>query len=335
MDIFKERTNIKPVEYPQLLKYKKAIRESYWTHEEFSFTQDKQDFFVTLNKSEREAIINSILILSVVEVSVKDFWLNIHKQLPKHEIFQVGVTFGESEERHFDAYSFLLEYFNMNDRFETIGEEPTVKNRLKYLKKFLKSPILTKNDNITDQKEYQKFKYTNKVLLFSLFIENVSLFSQFYIIMAFNKEKNLLKGISNVVQSTMTEEALHSKFGAELINIIFKENPTWFTDDLKNDVKKMCMKAYQAEHNIIKWIFKEGELDYISLDVVDEFIKNRFNESLEMVNIEPIFEIDSELLKKTEWLNLQLISVSEGDFFYKRLTDYTKKNKAITAENIF
>lgn len=44
--------------------------------------------------------------------------------------------------------------------------------------------------------------YTKSVLLFSLFIEHVSLFSQFLIMMSFNKEKNLFKGISNVVEAT-------------------------------------------------------------------------------------------------------------------------------------
>jgi ribonucleoside-diphosphate reductase beta chain len=44
--------------------------------------------------------------------------------------------------------------------------------------------------------------YTKSVLLFSLFIEHVSLFSQFLIMMSFNKEKNILKGISNVVEAT-------------------------------------------------------------------------------------------------------------------------------------
>ena len=58
-----------------------------------------------------------------------------------------------------------------------------------------------KNSKSEDNKEY-----TEAILLFSLFIEHVSLFSQFLIIMAFNKEKNLFKGISNVVEATSKEE---------------------------------------------------------------------------------------------------------------------------------
>ena len=49
--------------------------------------------------------------------------------------------------------------------------------------------------------------YTESILLFSLFIEHVSLFSQFLIIMAFNKHRNMLKGISNVVEATLQKKS--------------------------------------------------------------------------------------------------------------------------------
>ena len=38
--------------------------------------------------------------------------------------------------------------------------------------------------------------------------------------MAFNKHKNMLKGISNVVEATSKEEQIHGDFGIDLIKII-------------------------------------------------------------------------------------------------------------------
>ena len=40
MSIFTPRINILPYQYPELLKYKDAIRHSYWIHTEFNFTSD-------------------------------------------------------------------------------------------------------------------------------------------------------------------------------------------------------------------------------------------------------------------------------------------------------
>jgi len=112
-------------------------------------------------------------------------------------------------------------------------------------------------DALKNAKSDEPEEYTHSILLFSLFIEHVSLFSQFLIIMAFNKHKNIFKGISNVVEATSKEEQIHGLFGIELIKIIKDEHPTWFDDDQNNEVKKSCIRAFEAESDIIDWIFEE------------------------------------------------------------------------------
>lgn len=108
-DIFEKRINLKPYEYPQLYEYVPAIRHSYWIHTEFNFTSDIQDFRTRLSPVEKSAIKNTLLAISQIEVAVKSFWGDIYQRLPKPEIGSVGATFAESEVRHHDAYSHLLE----------------------------------------------------------------------------------------------------------------------------------------------------------------------------------------------------------------------------------
>ena len=177
--------------------------------------------------------------------------------------------------------------------------------------------------------------YTKSVLLFSLFIEHVSLFSQFLIMMSFNKERNLFKGISNVVESTSKEEEIHGNFGAEIINIIKAENPEWFDDDFKDLIHSACKKAYKAECKILDWIFEKGELEFLSIETIKNFIKNRFNNSLVKIDMEPLFEINKDLLEQTHWFDVEITATKEGDFFYKKQIDYNKKSKAITADDLF
>ena len=81
---------------------------------------------------------------------------------------------------------------------------------------------------LSNSKSENSQEYTESVLLFSLFIEHVSLFSQFLIIMAFNKHRNMLKGVSNVVEATSKEEQIHGDFGIDLIKILKSEHPDWF-----------------------------------------------------------------------------------------------------------
>ena len=323
-NIFEKRINLKPYEYPELYEYVPAIRHSYWIHSEFNFTSDIQDFKTKLTDSEKNSIKNTMLAISQIEVAVKSFWGDVYHKMPKPEIGSVGATFAESEVRHADAYSHLLEILGLNQEFEQIKKKPVIMRRVQYLETALAS---SKSENVKD--------YSESVLLFSLFIEHVSLFSQFLIIMAFNKHRNMLKGISNAVEATSKEEQIHGDFGIDLIKIIKEENPDWFDDAYETKIKDMCLKAYEAESDVIDWIFEEGELDFLPKDQINEFIKDRFNRSLESIGIDRIFDTNAELLNETEWFNDEIIGTKHGDFFVKRSINYSKRTQSITGDDLF
>ncbi|UAB80268.1 ribonucleotide-diphosphate reductase subunit beta [Marixanthomonas sp. SCSIO 43207] len=323
-NIFEKRINLKPYEYPQLNQYVDAIRHSYWIHSEFNFTSDIQDFKTGLTELERSAIKNTMLAISQIEVAVKTFWGDIYHRMPKPEIGAVGATFAESEVRHHDAYSHLIEILGLNAEFNDLKKKPVIMKRVHYLETVLK------NAKSEDNKEYAE-----SILLFSLFIEHVSLFSQFLIIMAFNKYKNMLKGISNAVEATSKEEQIHGDFGIDIIKIIKDENPEWFDEDYHNTIKDMCQKAFEAESKVIDWIFEKGELDFLPKSVINEFIKNRFNQSLESIGIEKIFDVNENLLQETEWFDDEIIGTKHGDFFVKRSINYSKRTQSITSDDLF
>lgn len=323
-DIFKKRLSLKPYEYPELYEYVSSIRHSYWIHTEFNFVGDIQNFKVNVNEVERNAIRNAMLAIAQVEVNVKTFWGDIYKKMPKPEIGAVGATFAESEVRHTDAYAHLLELLGLNEVFKTIGEIPALMRRVNYLEKALR------NAKSEDNREYSQ-----AILLFSLFTEHVSLFSQFLIMMSFNKHKNLFKGISNAVEATSKEEQIHGLFGIDVINIIKKEHPEWFDQDFEDEVIALCQEAYESEQEVVDWIFEKGEIEFIPKAVVLEFIKQRFNNSLESIGVHKIFETDQKLLEQSDWFDDEVIGTKHGDFFNKKSINYNKKGKSITSDDLF
>jgi len=323
-DIFSKRTNLKPYEYPNLNEYVDAIRHSYWVHTEFNFTSDIQDFKVHLDKKEKTAVKRAMLAISQIEVAVKTFWGDIYKRMPKPEIGNVGATFAESEVRHADAYSHLIQLLGLNAEFETLMEVPAIRRRIKYLEK-----------SISNSKSVENKDYFESVVLFSMFVENVSLFSQFLVMLSFNKHKNMLKGISNAVEATSKEENIHAEFGFDLVNLIKQENPSWWTEGLQEDLINATMEAFEAETEIIDWIFEEGDLDFLTKSQTMEFIKHRFNVSLNSIGLESIFEINEALLETTEWFDDEILTTKHTDFFNKRSINYSKKSKSITSNDLF
>lgn len=323
-DIFKHRLNLKPYEYPDLIEYQHAIQHSYWLHTEFNYTSDVQDFKVNVTDAEQNAIKNAMLAIAQVEVAVKNFWGDLHNRLPKPEVGAVGATFSANEVIHHDAYSHLLEILGLNGEFERIDELPELRQRVGYLSQANK---YAKTDSDRD--------FTLSIILFSLFIEHVSLFSQFLIIMAFNKHRNIFKGISNVIEATSKEEQIHGLFGIELINIIRGENPEWFDGDMEAQVNEACLDAYESEEKVIEWIYEAGDLDFLPKETVKEFVKDRLNNSLESIGYEPLFEVDEGDVEQTDWFDDEIIATKHVDFFVKRSTNYTKRSRSIGADDLF
>jgi len=323
-DIFKKRINLKPYEYPELVEYVDAIRHSYWVHTEFNFTSDVQDFKVHLNESERTAVERAMLAISQIEIAVKTFWADIYKRMPKPEIGNVGATFAESEVRHADAYSNLIQVLGLNKEFENLMQVPAIRKRIKYLEKSLLSSKAVDNRN-----------YFESVILFSMFVENVSLFSQFLVMLSFNKYKNVLKGMSNAVEATSKEENIHAEFGFDLVNTIKRENPDWWTDELVEDIVDATLDAYDAEADIVEWMFEKGDLEFLTKEQTLEFIKDRFNRSLKSIGIDEVFTIDEKLLETTEWFDDEILTTKHTDFFNKRSINYSKKQKSITEDDLF
>jgi ribonucleotide reductase beta subunit family protein with ferritin-like domain len=231
---------------------------------------------------------------------------------------------GNSEIRHLRAYANLLELLGLNEAFEKLIEEPVIQGRIDYLEKYLKNAS-------SNNKE----QYILTLTLFSLFIENVSLFSQFLIIKSFNKEKNLFKGIDNVIQATRSEEDLHAKAGAYIISLVKKQCPEIFTQEFYDTITRACKKAFSAEEKIVDWIFQNGEIDFLPKNVVIEFLKDRFNKSLEMIGANKIYYVNTELLKQVAWFDVETLSNTHTDFFNKVPTNYTKKAQSITSDDLF
>lgn len=324
MGIFDKRVAFKPFEYPEMVKYKEAVNHSYWLVSEWNFLSDIQDFSVKLNDVERAAIRKAMLAISQIEVSVKEFWGKIGERFPKPEIKQVGYTFAESEVRHADAYSHLLEVLNLNTDFDQLLQEPVIQGRVDYLTKYLRGASDTSHEN-----------YALTLTLFSIFIENVSLFSQFAIIKAFNKYKNVLKDIDNVVQATQKEEQVHALLGVAIIKIVQKENPAWFNEEFFEKIVRASKKAYEAEAAIIDWIFADGELPFLSKHTLKEFVKHRFNESIAMIGGTGPFEVDAAAVRELKWFNDEIYAEVNTDFFHKKPVTYSKHAQAYQAEDIF
>lgn len=319
-----KRDAIKPYHYPELLEYKDAIRHAYWIHTEYNLTPDVQDFKVSIDDKERNTITRFVLGVSQIEVSIKRFWGKLYDLLPQFEIDAVGATFADSEVRHFDAYSHILDILGLSELFEQIEDIPAIRDRYAYLEKVLK-----KETNTPDE-------VAVKIILFAEIMERTSLFGSFYGIMSFNRKRQQFKGLSNIVEATSKEEEIHGQFGVELYNILKEENPYIGNSTfIEETIITIFDKAVVAEEKILDWVFSEGDLDHLTKAEVKNFVLGRFNQAMEDMGLEHRYETDPALDAENLWFYEELKAPKEKDFFNKRVTDYSKGTKSITRADLF
>lgn len=323
MSIFDKRETIRPYEYPELMQFVDAIDNSFWTVRKFDFQSDLTDFHTELTEVEQEAIKRTMLAISHVENSVKSFFGRLDMRMPKPEVSFVGSKFAANETTHSISYGHLLDLLGLDGEFSKLMEVPAIADRTNYLKKYLSGVNSRSNQ-----------EFTKSLILFTLLVENISLFALFLIMSSFKKYRQKIKTVAKVITATGREENIHALFGATLIKIIRKENPEWFDEEMVNKIRRNIRKAVEAETKVLDWIFEKGELDFLSKDEIKEYLKSRANNSLQLLDYDPEYEIDSKLLSKSKFMDIMLNASNDFDFFDQRASEYDK-NKPFNVENIF
>lgn len=324
MGLFDEQISRKPDLYPWTQNFIEAMHNGFWTNKEFNFSSDLHDFKVNLTEQEKEIIVKSLSTIGQLEISVKKFWAKLGENLPHPSINDLGYVMANVEVIHGDAYERLLEVLGLEDAFDDILKLDIIKGRVNYLRKHLHK---FHSDN--------KKQFVYSLILFTLFVENIALFSQFYTIMWFGRYRNLLKDTNKQVEYTSREENLHAEIGIRLINVLKKEYPDIFDSELENKILHESDEAVRYELEIIDWILGDFSHDKLNKSVLREFIKDRMNKSLVAIGYSAIFTIDKDELKKADWFDEQLLGNNMTDFFASRPTEYSKNSQCFDESELF
>ena len=322
--IFNEQISRKPNLYPWTEEFIEAMHNGFWTDKEFSFKSDVQQFKVNLTEQEREIIIRTLSAIGQIEIAVKTFWAKLGENLPHPAMQDLGYVMANTEVIHNNAYERLISVLGLEDVFEKNLKLEWIEGRVKYLRKYT-------------HKYYKdsKKQYLYAIILFTLFVENVSLFSQFYVINWFARFKNVLKDTDQQVKYTRNEENIHALVGIKIINTIRQEYPELFDEELEDKIISEAEEAFKSEAKIVDWMINGIQEEGLTAPIVKEFIKNRINESLVQIGFRKAFEIDSELLGKTKWFQEELLGNNMTDFFHSRPVEYSKKNQSFDESDLF
>lgn len=322
--LFTEQVARKPDLYPWTKQFIEAIWKGFWTPEEFNFRSDYSQFKNDLTPEEQQVVVKTMSAIGQIEIAVKSFWADVGNNLPHPSIKDLGFAMANSEVIHNMAYEKILDVLHLTHVFEENLNVDVIKGRVDYLRKY--------NQKVYDDDRKQ---YIYSIALFTLFVENVSLFSQFYIIMHMNRNKAVMKDCAQQVQYTRNEEMLHAQVGIKLIQTLREEYPELFDDELIQRIKQESIDALKAESKVIDWIMDGHSAPGLSADILKSFIAKRMAESMDQIGIDSSdITYDEDHIKQTFWFDEELFGANMTDFFQKRPVEYAK-GQGISAEDLF
>lgn len=321
--IFKKELHIDP-KYAHLDRYVTLLYKSFWTPSKYEKSIRETDapyFFNEMGAIDQETIRRCILATAIVEDKLKTYWSTLPIDIPQTVVGDVGGVFAQSEVTHRRSYHALLEALKVEP--EDVEKHPVLRDRVKYLNKYSE----------VDPKIIGKKRVLKKLVLFTALVERCSLFTQFYILMSYEKAMRGLTTISSLQASTACEETLHYNFGIDVINIIKEEHANIWDEYLAELIEKNIQEAHLAELKLIDWFFERGTPIQLTKEEVINFLNNNFNVVCKDLNLNLQFKVDENLYKeKNEWFNIKLKS-TEPDFFYNHVGGYSSEKEEINIDN--
>lgn len=314
--IFEVQGDLDVTTYPWADTFTEKIWQSFWTPTKFSFAADVQQYHTEMTEQERGVVVRALSAISQVEVAVKTFWARLGDNLPHPELRDLGAALGNCETVHNKAYKKLLDVLGITGQFRENLGVPVFADRLKYL-----TAHLPKSTSHRD--------YLRAVILFTLFVENVSLFGQFYTVLWFNRNKAVLKDAAQQIQYTRNEEMLHAQVGIQVVRTIREEYPELFDAALEAEVEEAVHMALAAEAKITRWILGDVREDSLTPEVLDAFIASQMDAGLSAMGFQPVGgPRDPSVAEKYRWMEEEMYGNNLSDFFHKEPVEYTKNNRA-------
>ena len=234
-------------EFPEYFELFQSCRRSIWSPEEVQIGEDIKDW-EQATEDEREIIGGILRGFTQLECHVRDYWAEVPKWFPKHEIAALTSEFTASECVHAWAYNFLSENLGL-DEFEAFLGDPVAQQKLGY---FLESR------NIKES-----------LAIFSGAAEGVSLFSSFAVLLSLNTTGRF-KALAQIISWSALDEGLHSTAGSMLFRQLCLEEP------LTEEERKNIILGFKQ---VIKNEFAFLDQIFFNRNIGDKFQKEDFKQS--------------------------------------------------------
>lgn len=296
----------RPFEYPQYFEYFQKQNQAHWMPLEVPMENDISDYRFNLSQSEISLIIQILRFFTQGDIEVNN---NYNSKLipafPKPEIKMMLSAFAAMEGVHVWAYSFLNDSLGLPEKeYSAFLEYESMRNKYDYVRGFEVRSVEELAINLA---------------VFGGFMEGVSLFSSFAILMNFPR-LGKLKGVGQIVTWSIRDETLHSQGVCHLFRDLVNENRHIWTQELRDTLHQACRDMVRLEDAFIDTCFSMGDVPGLKAEQIKQYIRYTADRKLFDLGLDKLYHVTNPL----EWLDIMVNAKEHTNFFENRATEYSK-----------
>lgn len=280
--------------------------QAHWLPTEVPMESDIADYRFHLSDEERNLIVQILRFFTQGDIEVNNNYnTKLIPAFPKPEIKMMLSTFAAMESTHVWAYSYLNDSLGLPEKeYSAFLEYEAMKNKYDFIQTFEVNTVEDLAINLA---------------VFGGFMEGVSLFASFAILMNFPR-LGKLKGVGQIVTWSIRDETLHSQGVTQLFRDLISENRHIWTDALRDKLYKACDDMVKLEDRFIDTCFSMGEVPGLTPEEVKQYIRYTADKRLNDLMLDKLYNTENPL----GWLDVMVNAKEHTNFFENRATEYAK-----------
>ncbi len=242
--------------------------------------------------------------------------LAVYRLITNPECRQYILRQAFEEAIHTHAYQYCIESLAMDEGeiFNMYHEVPSVAKKaswgLKYTKE-LSDPSFNTGTRENDQ------ALLKNLIAFYCCLEGIFFYCGFTQILSMGR-RNKMTGTSEQFQYILRDESMHLNFGIDMINQIKLENPSLWTDKMKEEATQMILQATQLEIEYARDTMPRGVLGMNAV-MMEEYLQFIANRRLVQIGLPEQFK---GVKNPFPWMSEIMDLRKEKNFFETRVTEY-------------
>lgn len=316
MSVFEVSKAYRPFSYPWAAEAaKRQMIDLYWDVHQLDLSDDVRQYHSvdglkskTVSHEVNKAIVKKLLCLfTELDRTVAEGYTKIIPFAKNNEIRNLLMTHAAKEVVHQRAYAIAAETFGFSDQ-EWLEFQDYVEMRDK---------LDVMSDQLYDEQDRPEMKFCiglSQILLG----EGIGLFAAFVTLLNYKRQGRLM-GFNDVNQWSLIDEQDHVDNNIKILKAARKSLTEAENIVLDKIILKLVRSYVDAEHRLIRMIYKDGEQEDLTGEQVEDYIEYLGELREASLGLRKARDVRPNPLKWMEWM----LGAKHDNFFEKRVTDYS------------